>query len=450
MKTIFVKYSNERSDAFAIRTEICLENSKKKVKKTPCSEKAENHVRNIYRWYQELKKVYAKSGLKINHCDLVGSSVEMEYLEGQTLEEILDGHVERKEYDELEKCLETYLAVLTEAAQEEFCPTEEFKKVFGVVPEFDHMKSAAVTDIDMVVNNILVCEGWNLIDYEWTFDFPIPVEYVVYRVLHYYFETTGARNAILLDRKIYEKFGLSEERRKVYAEMERNFQQYIIRGYEPLRIMYPKITPGVISVADTMELYHQQRFENLQVFWSSDHEICERNSRRFPSADGSSIQCSMTFAEKTECIRLDPGENPCAVQIRKFCVNGRELSPEMYTTNGTYIGDGLYLFEQQDPNIFYEETYIQTLDLAWVVTPITGKTLEVIKTLNMEHRKQEQRIQEEQEKAEALQKTVDEKNEIINVKNQIIEQKQSLIREMENTKVWRAYRKYRQLREQKK
>ena len=449
-KTIFVKYSNERSEAFAIRTDIYQMDSQKKVKKSPCSEKAEIHVRNIYRWFRELEKLYAESGLKINQCERIDSSVEMEYLEGQTLEEILDGYVARKEYDKLEECLETYLSILTKAAQDEFRPTEEFRKVFGPVPELTHMKSAAVTDIDMVLNNVIVCQGWNLIDYEWTFDFPIPVEYVVYRVLHYYFETTGARNEILRERKIYEKFGLSEERRRIFAGMERNFQQYIIQGYEPLRVMYPKITPGVISVADTVEMYRRQMFDNLQVFWSKDHAMCEENSRRFSSSDGNSVQCSMTFAEQTGCIRLDPGENPCVVQIRRFCVNGRELSPEMYTTNGVYLGEGLYLFEHQDPNVFYEEKYIQTMDLEWLVTPIAGGILDVVKTLNQRYRKQEQRIQQQQEKAESLQNMIDEQNEVIKAKNQIIEQKQSLIREMENTKVWRAYRKYRQLWEQKK
>ena len=45
-KTIFVKYSNERSEEFSIRTVICMENAEKKVIKTPCSEKAEKHVKN--------------------------------------------------------------------------------------------------------------------------------------------------------------------------------------------------------------------------------------------------------------------------------------------------------------------------------------------------------------------------------------------------------------------
>ena len=120
MKTIFVKYSNERSAEFSIRTAICLDGGKKKVIKTPCSEKADKHVKNIYRWFEELEKLYTGKGLKINQCCLTDHAVEMDYLEGQTLEEVMDGYVERKEYDKVEETLDQYLSLILDSAQEDF------------------------------------------------------------------------------------------------------------------------------------------------------------------------------------------------------------------------------------------------------------------------------------------------------------------------------------------
>ena len=63
---------------------------------------------------------------------------------------------------------------------------------------------------------------------------------------------------------------------------------------------------------------------------------------------------------------------------------------------------------------------------------------------------QEQLIREEREKAEILRETIAERDRTIRDKNQVIEQKRLLIREMENTKVWKAYRKYRRLKERNK
>lgn len=450
MKTIFVKYSNERSEQFAIRTSICAEDSKKKVVKVPCSEKAEIHVKNIYRWFQELGKIYDVQELRINQCRLQEKGVEMEFLEGQTLEEILDRYIEQKEYDKLETCLDQYISILTDAAQEIFYATEEFKKVFGVVPFFDNLRTAHVTDIDMVLNNIIACDGWTLIDYEWTFDFPVPVEYVVYRVLHYYFETTGARNAVLREKNIYERYGMTKEKRAVYAEMEKHFQQYIIQGYEPLRMMYPKLTPGAISVADLAGLYDNHALGNIQIFWSSTKEMCEEKSRHFASEDGFNVKCSMTFPADTSHIRLDPGENPCMVKLCRLRVNGKDVLSGKLTTNGICFENGLLFFERQDPNIFYEDKEIHTLELEWTVTPLAGNVLETVKALNEGYWMQKHQIQEEREKAEALQGVIDNQLEVIREQSQTIKEKQSLIREMENTKVWRMYRKYRQLREQKK
>ena len=450
MKTIFVKYSNERSAEFSIRTAICLDGGKRKVIKTPCSEKADKHVKNIYRWFEELEKLYTGKGLKINQCCLTDHAVEMEYLEGQTLEEVMDGYVERKEYDKVEETLDQYLSLILDSAQEDFYLTSEFQEVFGFVPEFEHMKSASVTDIDMVLNNVIVCDGWNLIDYEWTFDFPIPVEFVVYRVLHYYFETTGARNEILRDRKIYERFGISEERQAAYAQMEKMFQQYIIQGYEPLRMMYPRITPGVISVGDALEAYRGQIWGRLQLFWSTDGVIHERDSRFFSPRDGKNVVCNMEFQEPVSSIRLDPGERPCVVEIHRFSVNGRELQPGMYALNGKDLGNGLLIFEQNDPNILYEENAVHSLELEWLVMPLSEELTGAFKTLTKKSQEQEQLIREEREKAEILRETIAERDRTIRDKNQVIEQKRLLIREMENTKVWKAYRKYRRLKERNK
>ena len=41
-----------------------------------------------------------------------------------------------------------------------------------------------------------IIKTYYLIDYEWTFDFPIPVKYVIYRIIHYYIECNSIRKKI--------------------------------------------------------------------------------------------------------------------------------------------------------------------------------------------------------------------------------------------------------------
>lgn len=79
--------------------------------------------------------------------------------------------------------MEQYLERMTQG--EDWIPyerTEAFVQVFGDVTLPEGQKCRKVTNIDMIFSNV-VLEGdsWHLIDYEWTFDFPIPLNFVLYR-----------------------------------------------------------------------------------------------------------------------------------------------------------------------------------------------------------------------------------------------------------------------------
>lgn len=58
------------------------------------------------------------------------------------------------------------------------------------------------------------------------FRFPVPANYIIYRMIHYYLESDGKRRA-LKDLDFYSKAGLTARELEVYEEMEHNFQNYI-------------------------------------------------------------------------------------------------------------------------------------------------------------------------------------------------------------------------------
>ena len=97
----------------------------------------------------------------------------MEYLKGQTLQEELDRLLEKRKIEKFQKILREYMELILQTAENPFCMTEEFRKVFGDVKLREGFYSAPVTDIDMVLSNIFIDEKgeWTLIDYEWTFLF---------------------------------------------------------------------------------------------------------------------------------------------------------------------------------------------------------------------------------------------------------------------------------------
>ena len=55
-KILFVKYSNDRANQFAICTEIFANGDKKLLKKRATTESAREHIKNIASYYAPLKR----------------------------------------------------------------------------------------------------------------------------------------------------------------------------------------------------------------------------------------------------------------------------------------------------------------------------------------------------------------------------------------------------------
>ena len=113
-----------------------------------------------------------------------------------------------------------------------------------------------------------------MIDYEWTFAFPVPSQFLVYRMIFYYLELNDKRG-ILKERDFYEKAGILPEDIEVYVEMEHNFQQYILGEHTAMRNMYAQISPGRVEVEDYYREKKQESLEMLQIFWDNGKSFNE-------------------------------------------------------------------------------------------------------------------------------------------------------------------------------
>ena len=138
-----------------------------------------------------------------------------------------------------------------------FHMTESFVRVFGRTGEtFEDDRSLPVTDLDMILPNVLAAPDgtWTLIDYEWTVSFPVPVDFVRYRILHYYLAQGGVRKA-LRERETMERFGITERRENGFRMMESRLQSRINEDHVPLVTMFGRMSPGVVdgraAVGDT-------------------------------------------------------------------------------------------------------------------------------------------------------------------------------------------------------
>ena len=238
-ETIYSKFSNDRADIYAIRTDITENGAgKRRVLKYPDSPAAVAHVENIARFGKLLKERYEEGGLHVNRCEIIRQPdglpcASLEYLEGVTLEELLDN------------CLE-------EGDQEGFYALfEEYLEKIRVHQEME------VSDYDLVFGNILIdAEGrWNLIDYEWTFEERVDMEALAYRSLYCYQMGDGSRKGLSME-PFLRRLGISEEKAEEYFSALR---ENIVKTADLIQVARDEIEQELhtsyYAKGDSAELY---------------------------------------------------------------------------------------------------------------------------------------------------------------------------------------------------
>lgn len=202
-RILYTKYSNERTAQFAIRTDIVEKDGSRQVRKKAYYEAGKPHIRKIYEAYEQLSCSFSSTRLLINQCRWEEDGIYLEYLKGQTLQEELDRLLEKRKIEKFQKILREYMELILQTAENPFCMTEEFRKVFGDVKLREGFYSAPVTDIDMVLSNIFIDEKgeWTLIDYEWTFLFRY--RFSLCSIVFYIIMSAAMPSAVRLEPGIY-------------------------------------------------------------------------------------------------------------------------------------------------------------------------------------------------------------------------------------------------------
>ena len=245
-KTKYIKYNRTRREEFQIRTCIVEEDGKQYVEKTALNEQAVSHIRSMKEKYDRLTD-QSPLGVALVTLDQEGRTARFPFLKGETMAEILGRKIkeERVPVEELKKAMELVLEV-REGFLRPFELTDEFTAVFGRYTNSDGETEAgaagisagestveqdeafAASNVDCLFENIMVTEdGPCCLDYEWVFFFPIPVRFIRYRMLYYFYEQYRSLLGETTLPEFMVNFGIRPEMIPVYGEMEHHFQEYV-------------------------------------------------------------------------------------------------------------------------------------------------------------------------------------------------------------------------------
>lgn len=395
-QVIFSKFSNERADAFKIRTDILRDEAGNMyVRKVADTEQAKAHIANIAHWYQELSVRYQKANMKANRCELSadGTYVDLEYLTGRTLQDVLDELYFRGKHDELIVRIQEFADRIKETGEQKpFERTSAFEAVFGT-PEFaDRKYGSDLNNIDLIFGNIILEDCWNIIDYEWTFDFQIPVDYIIYRAVYYCF--LSKQGSEKLTKKIYEKLGISQADREIYQEMEHRFQLYILSGTFGTNNLYPLIAGFNYELEHTIEAEKEYiDKEKIQIYYDYGEGFLEKNSIWVAPSEKMDFVYEFPVMENVVKLRVDPCDYPGVLKFKVGYLQGHKELELTCKTNGELMTDSNFVFDTEDPYLEFsgfdgnQGTFHVELEYA----PLPKQFVETIYPL-IEQRKERERL----------------------------------------------------------
>lgn len=183
MKQYF-KFSDERNKKFSIQTEFANDNKKQYVLKTSIYKEGEQHINNIFSYYQLLKDAYPN--VTICPVEKKENILFFDYIEGTMLLDEYEDCMIRMDRKSFAKLLEKHADIICGKTENQaiFHETIKSKEWFGDLKDWEGKPALLVANFDATPNNIVMnSNGATFIDYEWVFDCRIPKNLVVFHCI---------------------------------------------------------------------------------------------------------------------------------------------------------------------------------------------------------------------------------------------------------------------------
>ena len=345
----YVKYSNDRKTEFCIKT-VLRENSKGKIiEKHPLSKAAWAHIKQTAQAYEKLSERYKGSDLEINRCVLENDSYVMsgppylalEYIEGRTLEQLLDECLERDDVDGFQRLFDEYLKRIS----------------WG--------EETQIADYDLIFANILIPgeinDKWYVIDCEWSFEKTVDTKQIAFRAIYCYLLESEKRNKLSLDL-IIDKLNIDQTDAEQYRKQEMKFQKYVTGKTMSMAEIRDAIDYPVYTVDAFLEGQKQKSDKDrVQIYEDTGRGFQEEQSFFLDDTLGEQIrvteegmtEIAVKISGGRSALRIDPCSAFCIIYLKEIRWNGVQIpwKGRQIQTNGFKVGENTYAFATQDPNI---------------------------------------------------------------------------------------------------
>ena len=364
-QVLYAKFSRERKNEYAIVTQIVASDSGKRVEKSALTSQGVSHVANIYSNMDVLKNYYLDESIVITPCSIrKPGTIEFSYVDGVRYDNYFAEIANTGDVSKIQTELKRLKDILYHVqAVQEFSMTEGFGKVFdGISEDFlEGKKAYTISNVDMIFSNMIIKnEKIYITDYEWVFDFPIPIDYVLYRSLLLNNSFSMLKENV--KKTILAFLDISCEDMQCYEEMENAFQRYVsgrnlfaeYKKNSDKRIMRldqvsPKMFPNIVQIIEL----------------DNDEKIVSRTSVQYRHA----IETKQVFSPDAKKIKVQFDVEGAVLKFQEcyaFRKNGEKVLLNVKHNADFAINDDYY-FDCNCPYFEFENNDYESFSIRVVV-----------------------------------------------------------------------------------
>ena len=280
MKILYIKNNSERAKEFQLKTIIYEENGQKYVKKQAIHTESIPHLKKMKENYNRLTDSIVNPKIKLAKIiDESQNSLTFEFIDGVSLEKKYN-HAKKLNTSAANSVIDEYIALLkngfkTSTFDSKTMVNDRYKTLFSDL-DFSLLDGEicfdGISNIDLIFSNIIYKdESIYLIDYEWTYEINLPVNYILYRPLH----MMQQEGETLLET--YNVEG------SIYKKMERNFvDTYVMKNsfyFQRDNYMHKRVP--LIQHVHEQEAY----IENQKLVMATKESIIKDKNRHISTLD---------------------------------------------------------------------------------------------------------------------------------------------------------------------
>ncbi len=262
MKLLYARFNKHRLPHFQIGTYLAREQNKLIVIKEALTNDALLYIEKINAGYLLLAETLNSNVLKLPvllHKDK--KSIQFEYINGKSLEELMFLAFLDDNKTAFLAALDNYLFILKSAFKIHQTPvfSGELCAALNLQPDDKvwtmPLQSISPATLDIIPDNILRSEDkYFFIDTEWVFEGAIPLNFLIYRTLYYFYEIKYSDfecNKWLPLTELWNRYGVLNEEIHLYKKLDDGFQRYVFG--EPRFFKYKNKYEKGIHTIETYE-----------------------------------------------------------------------------------------------------------------------------------------------------------------------------------------------------